>query len=609
MSSRRPFLAAVVACALVPLSYVARLVSRHSIDVVQSRHLLPRWDLAAHLVSGWTDYYLLKTLQLHRLAADIWQQGYWPPVHSLFQVPFHLLLGGGLVAGLQSSLAAFVLIGLAAGALLCTEWDWAGLLPSSLFLLFLLTSPFYLAFASVAMMEMLGALVELLVLLSYLRYEQHRSRSAARLFAISLTILFFTKYNYFVLLAVPLILHEFLRRTPGATATQRAAVLYGWARARLSTVTGALLAIYLVGVLLITLSGGFEFVLLGRRVSLHTIGNTGYPVLYGLLARVWFLQRRGRIDWQQLFALDPRIRPLLVWFVVPVIVWLASPYPNHMKDVANLVINAPMGQPSMRAGATAYLLALRDLYFAHVWLLALAVGGLVSAVVRYRKQPVLMQWLILAALLQFAMIAVHQTRFPRFLMQPVLLFWLASAAEIGSWFRGRGVLAAGAAGIVAAASLIFAVADAPAIVASESFQRIALEHYTDSPALNTAFETIRSGLSPTDRIAVLGRSNELSPGLFDWELGPPSGAPAFPVSIVGGGDDVIDHATRVVLIVPTSSELTSAEITEAYAGHASALQKRLDRGELALDRDLPVDTLHVTLRVYRRVRVSGDRPR
>jgi len=601
MDSRRLSQAAIVACGLLPLLYVARLISQHSIDIVESRRLLPRWDLAAHLVNGWTDYYLLKTLQLHRLAADIWQQGLWPPVHSLYQVPFYLALGGGLAAGLQSSLAAFVLVGIAGGALLFGEWDWAGVLPYCLFLLFLVTSPFYLAYASVAMMEMLGALTQLLVLLCFLRYEQRPGPTAARLLAISLTVLFFTKYNYFLLLAVPLLVHEFLRRSAGATVTSRLALVYRWTRAALSMPTVALVAIYLLCVIFITLSGGFEFLLFGQRVSMHTIGNTGYPVLYGVLARVWFLHRRGRIDWQRLFALDPRIRPLLVWFVVPVIVWLASPYPNHMKDMANLVINAPRGEPSLRTGVGAYLLVLRDLYFANAWLLAFAVAGFAVAAIRYPRQPGLMQLLILGAALQFAMVAVHQTRISRFLMQPVLLFWLASASEIGSWFRRGGVLATGVATVAAAASLIFAVAEAPAVVASEPFQRVAFENYIDSPALSPAFETIRSGLGPTDRIVVLGRSNDLSPGLFDWELGPPSGAAAFPVKTLDGGDTVIDEATRVVLIAPTRPGLTSSEITAAYARHAAALQKTLDRGEFVLDRDLPVSTLYVTLRVYRRV--------
>lgn len=70
-------------------------------------------------------------------------------------------------------------------------------------------------------------------------------------------------------------------------------------------------------------------------------------VLYGLLAHLWHLHRRGRIDWARITSADLRIRPLLRWFVAPVTIWMAAPYPNHMKDFANLVFNRPMGEPSM----------------------------------------------------------------------------------------------------------------------------------------------------------------------------------------------------------------------------------------------------------------------
>src|SRR5512132_3578679 len=43
------------------LLYVARLVAPHTIAVVERRQLLPRWDLATHLVLGWTDYRFLVT--------------------------------------------------------------------------------------------------------------------------------------------------------------------------------------------------------------------------------------------------------------------------------------------------------------------------------------------------------------------------------------------------------------------------------------------------------------------------------------------------------------------------------------------------------------------
>jgi lysylphosphatidylglycerol synthetase-like protein (DUF2156 family) len=175
----------VCTSALAVSGYVATLVSRQAIDVVVARRLLPRWDLAAHLAFGWVDAFYLKTLQWHRLLWDLWLQGYWPPGPSLFLMPFYLVLGGDMASGLRSSLVAFILMVLAGTALLCLQWSRAAWLPAALFLLFVMRSPFYLAYSSVAMTEMLGALAQLFVLVCHARYEQQRSHSAARLFAAS----------------------------------------------------------------------------------------------------------------------------------------------------------------------------------------------------------------------------------------------------------------------------------------------------------------------------------------------------------------------------------------------------------------------------------------
>src|SRR5262249_12338581 len=161
MSSRRLFQIALMSTAGVALCYVATLIVHQSIDVVRHEPMLPRWDLAAHLVNGWADYAYLKTLQIHRLLWDLWQQGYWPPVHSMYQMPFYLVLGSDIASGNMSSIAAFVLLGLAGTALLYLQCRTAALLPVALFLMFLCTSPFYLAYASVAMTEMLAALAHM----------------------------------------------------------------------------------------------------------------------------------------------------------------------------------------------------------------------------------------------------------------------------------------------------------------------------------------------------------------------------------------------------------------------------------------------------------------
>jgi len=592
-------LASLMTMAAVAVGYVARLVDQHAIVAVADRRLLPRWDLATHLDSGWMDYHLLVTGQLHRLLWDLWLQGYWPPMLSIYQVPFYLVLGGGMTSGLRSALVAFVLAGLTGSALMWRQWRGAALLPTSLFVALLVSSPYLLAYAAVTMTETLGALVQLVVLLAYAHYCQDRTSSAARVFAISLTLLFFTKYNYFLLLLAPFALHQWLERTSGASGGGRWAQFKRCVRRALTSPTIALVAVYLVGVLIVMRTGGFEFYLLGRRISVHTIGNSGHVVLYLLLARLWYLHRRRRIDWRRMTAADPLVRPLLVWLVIPVAIWLASPYPNHIRDIANLVINRPLGESTVGAGIAIYLDALRTEYFYSDWILAAVLAAFVVAAVRYAHQPPAMQWVILAIPLQFLAIALHQTRFPRFLLLTVVLLCLAAASEMGRGFaRSRGWRMAGA--VLAVVVLIGGVSAARIVVNEPRFRQIAFENYTDNQTLREALDSIRADLTVDDRLAIVGQGNELSPALLRWELGPPSGAACFPFEIGGARGVDLALASTVLLMTPVDSGASALDLTGYYVAQRQAVLDRVNRRDLALRREFHVPDMHVALRLYDR---------
>ena len=560
---------------------------------------MPRWDLATHLGHGWLDYHLLVTGRIVQLLWDVWLQGYWPPMLSIYQVPFYLVLGGGMTSGLWSALVAFMLTGLTGSAVIWSQWKQGGVLPASLFLALLMSSPFLLAYASVPMTEILGALTQLLVLLAYAHYRGDASPKTARFFAASLTVLFFTKYNYFFLLVAPLVLHEWLDRTSGWDTRRRLTALWRWTRRILFTPIGALLTLYVVGLLVISRTGGFEFRLLGQRVSVHTIGNTGHIVLYLLLGRLWYLHRRGRINWARLTSADPRVGPLLLWFAAPVTFWLASPYPNHIRDFSNLVLNRPLGEPTLGAGIATYLDALRTTYFYNAWILASVVAAFCVATMRYRRQPPLMQWLILAVPLQFAVIAIHQTRFPRFLLLTVVLLCLVAAGEVGRWFAGSGRGRA-AATLLAPLVLVSGVIAAREVVTQARFRAVAFENYSDNESLRTALDSIRAELNAADRLAIVGQGNWLSPALFRWELGSPSGAPCFPFEVGGARGTDLALATRVLLITPIDPALAPLDVTSSYLAQRRAVLERVDRGDLVFRRELPLPDIHVTLRLYDR---------
>src|SRR5262245_19404818 len=176
--------AMLVLAVAAALTFASRLVFHQTVAVVSAKHLMPRSDAASHVLAGWTDYHFLVTGQVHRLLADLWMQGYWPPMPSIYQMPFFLVLGPEMASGLTSSLAAFVLVGSLGTVLLWMQWRWAALLPAAVFAALLMTSPYLLAYASVTMTEIVGALAQMIVLVCYLRYRQKPDLGRARHFAI-----------------------------------------------------------------------------------------------------------------------------------------------------------------------------------------------------------------------------------------------------------------------------------------------------------------------------------------------------------------------------------------------------------------------------------------
>jgi hypothetical protein len=280
-------------------------------------------------------------------------------------------------------------------------------------------------------------------------------------------------------------------------------------------------------------------------------------------------------------AADPLVRPVLVWFVIPVAIWLASPYPNHIRDIANLVINRPLGEATVGTGTAIYLDALRTEYFYSDWTLAAVLGAFVVAMARYRDQPPAMQWVILAIPLQFLAIALHQTRFPRFLLLTVVLLCLAAASEAGRWCgRSRGWRMAGA--VLAVVVLIGGVLTARVVVNEARFRQIAFENYTDDQALRAALDSIRAELTVDDRLAIVGQGNELSPALLRWELGPPSGAACFPFEIGGARGVDLALASKVLLMTPVDAGASALDLTGYYVAQRQAVLDRLNRGDLAL---------------------------
>jgi hypothetical protein len=138
------------------------------------------------------------------------------------------------------------------------------------------------------------------------------------------------------------------------------------------------------------------------------------------------------------------------------------------------------------------------------------------------------------------------------------------------------------------------------VVTSEPFRSLAFELYTDSASLRTALESIRGGLSPQDRLTVVGQNNDLSPELFSWTLGPASGAPCFPIALAGAQRQDLGVATQVVLLENVGS-VSALDDVSYYTTHRNAVITAVGRGELRLRQEFPLPDLGVTMRLYHRI--------
>jgi hypothetical protein len=105
----------------------------------------------------------------------------------------------------------------------------------------------------------------------------------------------------------------------------------------------------------------------------------------------------------------------------------------------------------------------------------------------------------------------------------------------------------------------------------------------------------------------VGQGNWLSPALFRWELGPPSGMPCFPFEVGGARGTDLTLATRVLLIAPIDPDFAPLDVTSYYLAQRRAVLERVDRGELVFRREVPLPDIHVALRLYDRTSTSDPK--
>jgi hypothetical protein len=475
---------------------------------------LPMWDAAGN---GWGAVELWAALADGRLGdffVRLNAQDKWPFGFSLLMLPF-VAAGGGsfesaamlpalafaavpallVWAGREASRAGEEMGGVAAGLVAGALW---------------LAAPLARALATVAMRETTGAALGVAVLAAYLRARRLGSLSAWRLAAALLLLLFFVKYNYFLLSGAALALHAVLEVEPARRRARLDEIVRrvrygGWrSPARWAAIVVAVAAsIFVVG---------------------ENPGNVLYACLVVATAVGLSLRWKSRPRLREaLGRLSPAARAFVEWLVVPLWIWSLSPRPIHPRSLFAFLRNRPGQAPPLSLESSAFYP--RSL-FAHyldlgavAWLVAaLALAGLV-AIVR-RSEPA--RSVALTAAVGALGLVAHPMREDRFLATAFPAIALLAALVTA---RGAALVLPRAAGVRTAlgAALTLAAAAGVGTVAARSaaLTRLESDHRmltagpeNLAPLTAAAFWASEPGV---DRVGMIGGANEISESVVRWE--------------------------------------------------------------------------------------------
>ncbi|HUK62479.1 MAG TPA: hypothetical protein VLV15_04070, partial [Dongiaceae bacterium] len=234
-------------------------------------------------------------------------------------------------------------------------------------------------------------------------------------------------------------------------------------------------------------------------------------------------RRESRVAWVWA-RLPERGRLLVRTIAVPLAVWFTIPYPNRVREFFGFIANRDSGSPFWTAsGLLFYPRALATEYLPAPWLtwLVLALAG-GTFLLRRATAPVRLARLACAVAL--ALTVAHRFRDFRFLFTVTPLLWLCAATSlvrlVDAVLRLLPSARARDAIVVTGMAVTFAGAWL-ATPGADAVRERRLRYRTPAtiaPALDSLLAVTAGAEAATrpDRVALLGYSNVLSPGLLKW---------------------------------------------------------------------------------------------
>jgi len=459
----RVLLAVVVALAVAVAGVVYlhfRAVHRHLWDSSthdRNAHYLFSLKLIADLQSG----------HIYDFLEEIDGARAWPPLPGMVNAALLLAAGRDYRLAVLPSLVSWVglavLAFLIARRILPQGGAWAGLVAA----LFFLASPGHRGYATDIMVENVGACLCLAVLYCYLLVVQDGTAASARWLGLVLTALCVTKYNYWVLALLPLILVEMLTHPRQRWQTLRVSLAgldwSSWIRQQPRNPLNYLLVLTLGVVAAVYAHGNRPFQWGERSFTIfppHNVVQIAYWLFFAQLVLWW--RAVGHV-W--VGRLDMRLRQLVAWHFWPVAVYFLLP--KHVGFFLWYISPANAGtteRTSLWDGIRFYTQAVVEKFHPSLWAVWLAAALFVLAFLALRRwragAAAVVLFFALAAWLTFN----HPNHQERYALAWVGAGWIVAGLGAGTvlallpaWIVGGRIPVRALVGGAAAASLAWLV--------------------------------------------------------------------------------------------------------------------------------------------------------
>ncbi len=423
-------------------------------------------DRNAHYLSGLRLALDARHGDLPRFFRDLDANGrVWPPLHSLLLAAVLLVGGTDQSLAVLPSLAGWVGT-IVFGFLLARRTaprygNVAGLAAAN----FLFFSPAHRAYATDVMLESLGAMMTLAVLYAYAVWVQKGTRDSSIVLALTLTLLAFTKYNYWLLVVLALGVGEFCRRRRELVeffaASRRTIDFRSWVRGQFHRPLNYAMTLFVGLMATVWITGGWTLHAAGLRIKMTTNMTLLTATFAILLVRLYGFWRNGGRQWVG-DKLGHSGLALVHYHIVPMSIWMLFPQHLYWFIWYNSPANAGEagGAPGWRSTLDFYRQgAIGDYHFSIPS--AILVSALVPiAVVACARRTAISRGAFaigLFALLSAVLLFLHPNQKIRFLHTWLPVVWVAAGLGVAAAVEWMGRLRFAAAGPITAAIVLISL--------------------------------------------------------------------------------------------------------------------------------------------------------